>query len=899
MTGFVRGPKGEAVPDATVVVTFWRRNPFTKVSGEADATGRYRVEGLALGLGNYDVEAEGLYLAVPEGSTAFPGMSALTVAASEEGQVIEKDLALLAGVPVVGRVADDAGRGVPGATVTATGTPTQRRQGTSRGALTATSGEDGAFSFAGLEPAADWSFTAKTEALTSEPVKAAVADGAGPPPRVEIVVHAAASIAGRVVDSKETAVPGATVVLDEGRTASARTDERGAFAFRGLAAGTHAVGLQRRDPSTAPPRESRTLEWGQEVVDVVLKAPDALTLEGVVVSEKGETLPGLTVIVRSKESNWWSEGVTTDADGAFRVALVPPGECGVRLGDSQEEQTFEAGARNVRLVWKAASPKSVEGTVLDPDGNPVPSGNVIVQVRAQESTMGFGGQISGGRFRVDLQSVASVQDGTVDLQVHDARDAAGRPLNVLPYSRTGVAVSGGPVEIRLERALAVAGRVVDEAGQGVEGVTLMGVKQGEIGAWRDPYDQRGVPSGTDGRFRLVGLPAGETWIVATVWGEWAPPAPVRAVAGSDDVVVRLDRGGVVAGRVVDPSDKPVGGATVTAGWNQPSAQGAPGGRGGQRLNRMATTRPDGTFRVTGLGTERAQVVVSSPRGWQDTTWRFLPFTREGVAPGTTDLVIRLLEGVRIQGTVVDADGAPVGQAQLQVNPVGPTQGPRMNTWGMSEAGGTFSIGPMQPGRYSINAHGPDGAAGPAVEVSAPAADVRVALGRSLSVSGKVLGQKVGGFMVNFLRRMEGGGRSSNGSGTDDGGRFRIVLQSDDEGSLFVSRQGDPRYGWLDRVRPSGSPYAVTLEQGLSIEGRIEGFTGGGAQVHAQDDSRGINAHAPVQPNGSFVVQGLPPGTYRLSAWSQSGSVAPKEGVVAGSRDVVLTVTTKKRPGAAT
>jgi hypothetical protein len=337
---------------------------------------------------------------------------------------------------------------------------------------------------------------------------------------------------------------------------------------------------------------------------------------------------------------------------------------------------------------------------------------------------------------------------------------------------------------------------------------------------------------------------------------------------------------------------------------------SPGRGGGSDRTRSATTEADGRFRIDGLGRETVGISVQPRRSrGGDAPWPYLPFYQAGVAAGTRDLVIRLEEGVRIEGEVFGPDGSPVRDASVWVAPVQPTgdrPAPRQSGGGGSAnaqlSGGSnrFSIGPLAPGRYVVTANG-QGRLGKSepVEVTAPTTGVRLVLARAFLLEGRVLGADVQNFNVQFLR-FDAQNRSSNGSGVSGDGRFSFQRENDDEGVLFVCRMGDDRMAWVERVRPSAGPYDIRLEDGLRIEGRIDGLPspfptdGRRPQVAARDDSRSVTVHGAIQPDGTFSIRGLPRGTYSLQAWGGNPRAnARVEGIAAGARNVTLRLTTER------
>jgi hypothetical protein len=70
-----------------------------------------------------------------------------------------------------------------------------------------------------------------------------------------------------------------------------------------------------------------------------------------------------------------------------------------------------------------------------------------------------------------------------------------------------------------------------------------------------------------------------------------------------------------------------------------------------------------------------------------------------------EVVLRLREGLYVEGTFFDPDGAPVTRGFVRAYPEDGTSGPRVQTTVFDEQGG-FRIGPLAPGTYLVRATDP-------------------------------------------------------------------------------------------------------------------------------------------------------------------------------------------------
>src|SRR6185503_384374 len=149
----------------------------------------------------------------------------------------------------------------------------------------------------------------------------------------------------------------------------------------------------------------------------------------------------------------------------------------------------------------------------------------------------------------------------------------------------------------------------------------------------------------DGRFRLEEAPAGRIRLVAVsddrpAGRSGVVDVPADGVARGVEIRMEAADGGTtIAGIVLDPERAPVAYASVKiVGGNTSHGSGAD---------------ESGRFRVR-LGDREPRVVTAS-----DPEHRHREARREGVIPGTMDLVLELGAAPRIELTVRSRDGAPV------------------------------------------------------------------------------------------------------------------------------------------------------------------------------------------------------------------------------------------------
>lgn len=300
-------------------------------------------------------------------------------------------------------------------------------------------------------------------------------------------------------------------------------------------------------------------------------------------------------------------------------------------------------------------------------------------------------------------------------------------------------------------------------------------------------------TGDDGAYLFSGVAAGRYRVQVQKIGFVSPTdTPLltvdagQALAGPE---LRLNKGAVVTGRVLDARGEPLPEVMVTA-MRRPTA-GSGRGRGPQvvQAGQSGQTNDVGEFRITGL-TAGDYYVAASPRPES-------PFGQASPSSGTT-LVTTYYPGVTeiagaqvvavpagqtisglefrmlsapaftISGIVVDEMSRPIGDAMVMAMPaalVGP--GPRGS--GRTQADGTFRIGNVTPGTYRLTASVP-------VTISSGAGGVG-------GVSGGVVGGVSGGVTSG------GGGFVTFSGSSGPAGTLQVTVgDADVAGVTLVARR---------------------------------------------------------------------------------------------------------------
>ena len=248
-----------------------------------------------------------------------------------------------------------------------------------------------------------------------------------------------------------------------------------------------------------------------------------------------------------------------------------------------------------------AQPATVTGTVLGPDGEPV-AGATVGTVTQFEPPFAW-------------ENTTSAEDGSFAFTLTTPRRGA---MAVVAAFAEGLGVvgkmtttPGTPIELQFSDELgSLSGTVSDADAQAIEGarVSVMGLRRPgdnqEMGGWFIDWDHApAAETDADGGFVIEDLPAGmqaALSVEADGYATWRDIMPERwRVVGEDaEIEIALERGGVIAGRVIHDGD-PVEGATLRAvgrldesvSWGQ------------------AVTDADGRYEVGGISPGTFQVSV--------------------------------------------------------------------------------------------------------------------------------------------------------------------------------------------------------------------------------------------------------------------------------------------------
>lgn len=553
---------------------------------------------------------------------------------------------------------------------------------------TAVTDESGRFTIANLA-AGDYAITSESETVAlreGEVIINAQTYGG----EIELNGVAGAVLAGIVrTDSDRLSIEGAKItasrlVGDRRPSQSTTSDADGRYRLAGLSPGTYDVRLydnRRNVISPAYPKEEVTLRTGETREDVHFTLPSNPAVTATVggrVTHKGAPVSAF-VTAYPRAGFYGSKTIRTDNGGRFLFDELPATR-------DLRVRAFLPGLASEELTSLVLPPEGLSGLTLALQPTGSVSGRVVGTTgRALDAGTHYVEFLNRYAHGIDLQSSCTVLEdgrfsipdvpagehrlyveqryrmGSTGIQIPDAtlEIASGEHVDRLLITiddRRGVTAEGRAKQRadeermiresreREKRAWGVKGRVLDaRTGDPVTAYFLTAMRMGE--SRQDVSDEKGrfevqpkVVKRTIIQIEAPGYQPNKTFL-------W----PVDVVDLYVEAEIRLQPGPIIEGIVQDSQGQPVSGARVFP-------LELPGDLESQHA-RFPTTGRDGRFRLDTLEPKPQQLFVERI-GY--------PITKVGVAPvasRTTEVLITLSTGARIEGVVTD-DGVPVAGTRV-------------------------------------------------------------------------------------------------------------------------------------------------------------------------------------------------------------------------------------------
>jgi protocatechuate 3,4-dioxygenase beta subunit len=702
-----------------------------------------------------------------------------------------------------------------------------------------------------------------------------------------LLLDRALSLPGRVEDEAGAPVAGAIVTTGSDPSFSgawtgprkpqsrATSGADGEFVLRGLSATARYVvtakrqGYASRELLVSDPAESAragglvlTLDRGTRAFGRVLDR-DGLAVAGAEISlAREETADSWFWRQRfSAEEDGFSFATSSNGDGDFAFAQLPAG----RFVLTARAPGF-APKTVLGLVVAAAGDApgdatdlgslildpgvTLNGRVVDPDGAPV--AGALLQARAAQGTM-FSRQQS------EDPSTLSEEDGLFAFA--DRREGEEVILSVtregyVERSLPGVRVAlGETLEVVLQPAVAVRGRVLSPDGQAVSGARVEVVREGLARGPGARFRRRSTGTETDdlGRFELRDVEPGTVRLAAEA-DAWlrVEIGAVELAPGRDleDFEITLRAGGRVEGRVIGPDGRPLPHARVVV--EQSAA--AP--------SRDTTTDSNGDYALEAVEPGRRLLTATAGRQSLQTSEEL------EVELGVNRLDFYLTAGVEVSGRALADDGSAVDDAVVLLHP---SDGQGHSPDSTRTAGdGSFRLENVSPGIYDWQVMHADysleSALAPLEVAEQPLLGLQLRMARGARLAGVLTGldpPELASASVMALREPE---EFRTGS-IDSDGSYQITNLG--PGEWFVWATAGGRRAQEEIEIPAGARETrldLDFASGLVLRGRVlrQGAPQPNLRVRVASGEVASSAGDATDHQGRFELHGLEAASYELT-----------------------------------
>ena len=573
---------------------------------------------------------------------------------------------------------------------------------------------------------------------------------------------------------------------------------------------------------------------------------------GVLAAQPGAAAAARRMLLNSLERGEGDDVVRSGADGTFTLRL--------REGTYDLLVTAAGFAPRTLRAQASAGAEPVEVTL--------------------EPGVEVSGRVTRGGTPVEAVNVLTIS-GDAGMPVQTAADGTFRLQDVAPgemllsfrkpeewiQTTRAVTAPASGVNVDLPAGGRIAGHVVDKATHRPVTAFDAGVAPSRGGAVMMVAPlMRGFTS-DDGAFVLDGVPAGVQTLAVSAPGyvmARLPHVEVESGRTVDDLMVALERGARLHGRVTSTDGAPLGGVAV---------RGMPVGAAANEP--FTTTGPDGDYALENL--EQGETSLTFSRRGAVT------LTKRVVIDGELQqLDVQLASGASIGGRVMLENGTPVAGARIEAR--SPSAG-GVAVATESDGDGAFTIDGAAAGRYELRASraGLADALLRDVDVAtdaATAATLRLVMKRGGSVAGRISGLTPAELHTATVHASSADGGDASAS-PDESGSYRIDAAPTGEVRVsatageFTTRSRNA-VTKVVRIEPGTVANAdFDFASDIVVRGRV---TRRGAPVAAAmvaftpRTAAQRYARATADADGRYEIDGIDEGRYNVSV-TESGRAA--------------------------
>ena len=479
-----------------------------------------------------------------------------------------------------------------------------------------------------------------------------------------VTVDRGGDVTGRVVFGDGIPVAGARIVTRGAPAPGTTTDAGGGFTLKHLPRMPMSLVVTTADD---PPIDSAPFDVTPPAREVTITIPVPARIEGRVI-DRATSAPIPSFHVAPMRPGIGSRGMDVSSDdGTFVLPRVLPGRMELRVSargyvtGSVADINVEPGKTLSGVEVKLDRGARLTGRVTSGD-KPVAQatvhfGTANIRFVGVPATTDENGEYTLEGVPAGSQTIEFMKDGFVT-------------------KRKNVDVEGGKevrLDVELDRGREIHGRTVDRQGSAVAGARVSVTSP-------SAHFVNGAVTDSDGQFTIAGLEDGRYRVTGQKNGFVNASAEDVDPASGNAIVLTLDRGGTITGRVTGVPEAELPTLRVTA--SSPTT------------NATQTVNPDGTFTLNGIADGRVILVANAP----------FPRNRQSrpktvdVVNGTADpVVIDFSEGIAIRGRVT-REGVPVTTGTVSFVVIGGVYASRS---GLISGDGTYEVNGLDAADYDI------------------------------------------------------------------------------------------------------------------------------------------------------------------------------------------------------